>query len=137
MVIYGVAILSFCMYLGLLIGEVLGSAIGVRGNVGGLGFAMLLLVVITNYLFKKDMISEKAQDGIYYWRYMYIPLVVAMACRQNVVGALSGGPAAITSGVVVVILLFLCVPLVTRLIPEHKKTRLVLKEDTKLQQEAD
>src|SRR6056297_2094242 len=132
MVIYGVAILSFCMYVGLFIGEMLGSAIGVQGNVGGIGFAMLLLVVITNYLFDKDMISQKAQDGIYFWRYMYIPLVVAMACRQNVVGALSGGPAAVTAGVVVVVLLFLCVPLVTKLIPEDKKTRLVLKEDTEL-----
>ncbi len=129
MVIYGVAILSFCMYVGLFIGEMLGSAIGVQGNVGGIGFAMLLLVVITNYLFDKDMISQKAQDGIYYWRYMYIPLVVAMACRQNVVGALSGGPAAVTAGVVVVVLLFLCVPLVTKLIPEDKKTRLTLQED--------
>jgi len=117
------------MYVGLFIGEMLGSAIGVQGNVGGIGFAMLLLVVITNYLFDKDMISQKAQDGIYYWRYMYIPLVVAMACRQNVVGALSGGPAAVTAGVVVVVLLFLCVPLVTKLIPEDKKTRLTLQED--------
>ena len=124
MVIYGVAILSFCMYVGLLIGEMLGSAIGVKGNVGGIGFAMLLLVIITNYFFKKDMMSDKAQSGIYYWTYMYIPLVVAMACRQNVVGALSGGPVAITSGVLVVVLLYLCVPLVTRLIPEDKKTRL-------------
>lgn len=132
MVIYGVAILSFCMYVGLFIGEMLGSAIGVQGNVGGIGFAMLFLVIITNYLFDKDMISQKAQDGIYFWRYMYIPLVVAMACRQNVVGALSGGPAAVTAGVVVVVLLFLCVPLVTKLIPEDKKTRLVLKEDTEL-----
>lgn len=120
MVIFGGMILSICMFLGLFIGDLLGKAIGVSGNVGGIGFAMLLLVVVVEYLLKNDMISQKAQDGIYYWRYMYIPLVVAMACRQNVVAALKGGPVAIISGVLVVIVLFLLVPLVTRLIPKSK-----------------
>lgn len=118
MVIYGVAILSMCMFVGLFIGELLGKAIGVSGNVGGIGFAMLLLVLVIEYLLKNDKISKKAQDGIYFWRYMYIPLVVAMSCRQNVVAALSGGPVAIISGILVVIVLFLLVPLVTKLIPK-------------------
>lgn len=120
MVIYGVAILSMCMFVGLFIGELLGKAIGVSGNVGGIGFAMLLLVLVIEYLLKNDKISKKAQDGIYFWRYMYIPLVVAMSCRQNVVAALSGGPVAIISGILVVIVLFLLVPLVTKLIPKSK-----------------
>src|SRR6056297_4138410 len=128
MVIFGGMILSICMFLGLFVGDLLGKAIGVKGNVGGIGFAMLLLVVVVEYLLKNEKISQKAQDGIYYWRYMYIPLVVAMACRQNVVAALKAGPVAIISGILVVILLFLCVPLVTKLIPEDKKTRLTLQE---------
>ena len=121
MIIYGVAILSGCMFVGLFVGELLGKAIGVSGNVGGIGFAMLLLVVVIEFLLKKDKISQKAQDGIYFWRYMYIPLVVAMACRQNVVAAISGGPVAVISGIVVVIVLFLLVPLVTKLIPKGAK----------------
>ena len=121
MIIYGVMILSMCMFVGLFVGELLGKALGVAGNVGGIGFAMLLLVIVVEYLLKNDKISQKAQDGIYFWRYMYIPLVVAMACRQNVVGALSGGPVAIISGILVVIILFLLVPLVTKLIPKDKE----------------
>ncbi len=123
MAIFGVGILSTCMFLGLMIGSALGQLIGVKGNVGGIGFAMLLLVIVVEKLLKNDRISKKAQDGIYFWTNMYIPLVVAMSCRQNVVGALKGGPVAIISGVLVVIVLFACVPLVTKLIPEHKKTR--------------
>ena len=120
MIIYGVAILSSCMFVGLFVGELLGKAIGVSGNVGGIGFAMLLLVVVIEYLLKNNKISQKAQDGIYFWRFMYIPLVVAMACRQNVVAALTGGPVAIISGVLVVIILFLLVPLVSKLVPKTK-----------------
>jgi malonate transporter MadL subunit len=121
MIIYGVAILSTCMFVGLYIGELLGKAIGVQGNVGGIGFAMLLLVVTIEYLMKNDKISQQAQDGIYFWRHMYIPLVVAMSCRQNVVAALTGGPVAIISGVLVVVILFLLVPSVTKLIPKNSE----------------
>lgn len=125
MVIFGGMILSICMFIGLFIGDLLGKAIGVSGNVGGIGFAMLLLVVVVEYLLKNDMISKPAQDGIYYWRYMYIPLVVAMACRQNVVAALKGGPVAIISGVLVVVILFMLVPLVTKLIPKEKRASIM------------
>ena len=121
MVIYGVMILSMCMFIGLFVGELLGKALGVAGNVGGIGFAMLLLVVVIEYLLKNNKITQKAQDGVYFWRYMYIPLVVAMACRQNVVGAISGGPVAIISGVLVVIILFMLVPVMTKLIPKDKE----------------
>lgn len=129
MVIFGGMILSICMFIGLFVGDVLGKAIGVQGNVGGIGFAMLLLVIAVEYLLKNDKISQKAQDGIYYWRYMYIPLVVAMACRQNVVAALKGGPVAIISGVLVVVILFMLVPLVTKLIPKDKMKSMDEKEE--------
>lgn len=131
MAIFGGMILSICMFLGLFIGALLGKAMGVNGNVGGIGFAMLFLVVAVEYLLKNDKISQKAQDGIYYWRYMYIPLVVAMACRQNVVAALKGGPVAIISGILVVIILFMLVPLVTKLIPKDKRKQMNYKEEAK------
>ena len=44
MIIYGVALLAACMLAGNIIGELIGMAIGVSSNVGGVGLAMLLLV---------------------------------------------------------------------------------------------
>ena len=48
MVIYGVALLSFCMLVGVFVGDLLGELIGVQANVGGVGIAMLLLIVLSN-----------------------------------------------------------------------------------------
>ena len=48
MVVYGVALLSFCMLVGVLVGDLLGQLIGVQANVGGVGIAMLLLIVLSN-----------------------------------------------------------------------------------------
>ena len=46
MIIYGVALLSACTLTGLYLGDLLGAAIGVQANVGGVGIAMLLLLVM-------------------------------------------------------------------------------------------
>ncbi len=115
MAIYGVSILSFCMFLGMYIGMGTGKLIGVKANVGGVGFAMLILVILADYLLKKDKLSEAAQKGIQFWSAMYIPIVVAMTARQNVVAALSGGPAAIVAGVAAVSCAFLLVPSISKL----------------------
>ena len=48
MVIYGVALLSFCMIAGVFFGELIGYLIGIDANVGGIGIAMLLLIFIAN-----------------------------------------------------------------------------------------
>ncbi len=48
MVIYGVALLSFCMLAGIFIGEMIGKAIGIDANVGGVGIAMLMLIIFSN-----------------------------------------------------------------------------------------
>ena len=48
MIIYGVALLSACLVAGMLIGEGLGIALGVEANVGGVGIAMLFLVLACN-----------------------------------------------------------------------------------------
>ena len=50
MVIYGVALLAFCMLLGVILGELLGRLIGIEANIGGIGIAMLLLVLLSGYL---------------------------------------------------------------------------------------
>lgn len=48
MIIYGVALLAFCYLAGIYLGDILGVALGVKANVGGVGFAMLLLIILSN-----------------------------------------------------------------------------------------
>lgn len=126
MVINGLALLSVCMLLGRLLGDILGKAVGVSANVGGVGFAMLFLILISDYMLENDMLSNKAQAGIQFWSMMYIPVVVAMAARQNVVAAVKGGPMAILAGVLAVVLAFAFVPIISKIgapgepLPEDK-----------------
>ncbi|WP_343073200.1 malonate transporter subunit MadL [Salicibibacter cibi] len=91
MVIYGVALLSICMMIGIILGDVLGNAIGIDANVGGIGIAMLLLVLIVDAFRKRERLSQPTQEGLSFWSAMYIPIVVAMAANQNVAGAIEGG----------------------------------------------
>ena len=44
MKIYGVTLLCACFLAGKFLGGVLGMALGIPGDIGGVGFAMLLLV---------------------------------------------------------------------------------------------
>jgi malonate transporter MadL subunit len=115
MIIYGVAILSACLVAGLYIGELLGSFIGVQANVGGVGIAMLLLIFAQNLPRKKPFASGVSAGGITFWGAMYIPIVVAMAARQNVVGAIEGGALAILAGVAAVAVSFALIPLISRI----------------------
>ena len=115
MAIYGLVLLSACMFAGVLFGDLLGVAVGVEANVGGVGFAMLFLIVISDYLLERDLLSEKAQSGINFWGMLYIPVVVAMTARQNVVAAVSGGPMAILAGVLSVVVAFAFIPFLGKL----------------------
>ncbi len=45
LVIYGVALLSICLISGLFVGGLLGKIVGVQANVGGVGIAMVLLIL--------------------------------------------------------------------------------------------
>ncbi|MBT3673218.1 MAG: malonate transporter subunit MadL, partial [Porticoccaceae bacterium] len=83
MIVYGVALLSFCMLFGVYAGNLLGELLGVNANVGGVGIAMLLLIVLSNLSNKKFHLSSASESGIYFWSAMYIPIVVAMAAKQN------------------------------------------------------
>ena len=56
------------------------------------------------------------QSGVNFWSAMYIPIVVAMAAKQNVLAAISGGWMAITAGIVTVILSFLAVPVLYKFV---------------------
>jgi malonate transporter MadL subunit len=115
MVIYGVALLAVCTIAGLYLGDLLGMAIGVEANVGGVGFAMVLLMFGSAWLIRHGELSASTSQGIAFWNAIYIPIVVAMAAQQNVVGALSGGAAAILAGLLAVIVCGALVPAVNRL----------------------
>jgi len=115
MKIYGVALLAFCFLVGKLAGHLLGSAIHIDGDVGGVGFAMILLMVVNTYFRNKGWLPVETESGILFWTSMYIPIVVAMAATQNVKAALSGGLLAIIAGTVVTLVGFMLVPLLSRI----------------------
>ena len=115
MIIYGVALLSACLLIGMTLGQLIGDLVGVGSDIGGVGFAMLLLIGITAYLEKKGLISPNFRQGIGFWSQMYIPIVVAMAASQNVKAAMDGGIMAILAGLLAVIISFLLIPLISRI----------------------
>lgn len=106
MAIYGVALLSACTFFGVWLGRMLGALLGLNSDVGGVGFAMLFLMLASDYLQKNGLMDKPSEDGIKFWSAMYIPIVVAMSMTQNVVAALSGGPTAIVSGLLGCIVMF-------------------------------
>ncbi len=114
MVIYGVALLSGCLITGLFLGEILGELIGVQANVGGVGIAMLLMVLLSDRLRRSGRLTPISEKGVLFWSAIYIPIVVAMAAKQNVVAAVGGGAAAILAGALAVTLSFVLVPVLSR-----------------------
>lgn len=107
MIIYGVALLAGCFMVGNLIGDMLGVVLGVKANIGGVGFAMLFLIIISTWAQKKGLMKEPEEQGIKFWSAMYIPIVVAMSSIQNVAAALSGGVVALAGGALAVAVGFL------------------------------
>lgn len=115
MIIYGVALLSACLVLGLAAGELLGMLLGVDANVGGVGIAMMLLIAACSVPVLRPLSEGISGEGVKFWSAMYIPIVVAMAARQNVVAAVEGGWLAILAGVLAVVVSFALVPVLSRL----------------------
>ena len=115
MAIYGTAILSISLLVGLLVGRLLGLVVGVEANVGGVGIAMLVLILLTDRLRQQGRLPTPTQSGILFWSSIYIPVVVAMAASQNVRAAVSGGTVAIVGGVTIVAVSFALVPAISRL----------------------
>ncbi len=115
MIIYGVALLAFCFLAGKLLGTYLGALIGISSDVGGVGFAMLLLMLINLQLKRSGNFNMETGKGILFWSAMYIPIIVAMASTQNVKAALSGGPVALLAGAAATIAGFFLVPLIARI----------------------
>lgn len=115
MLIYGVALLSVCLVVGMMAGQLIGHLLNINANVGGVGIAMLLLVLLSNSKPFKSLTTGAAGQGIQFWSAMYIPIVVAMAARQNVVAAFEGGLLAIIAGVLAVVVSFALVPVISRI----------------------
>ena len=123
MTIYGVAVLAACFLLGKLAGTLLGAAISIDGDVGGVGFAMLLLMLTNGYLRRRGGWNELTAGGIRFWSHMYIPIIVAMAAVQNATAALSGGWLALLAGVTATGVAFAGVPYLARIgRPEEERS---------------
>lgn len=120
MIIYGVAALAACHLVGVILGDLLGAILGVQSNVGGVGFAMLLLILATDWMRRNGKLPVLTEQGVLFWSAMYIPIVVAMAAQQNVVAALAGGPIAVIAGVGATLACVALVPVVSRIGGRHE-----------------
>ena len=112
MKIYGVAILAGCFLVGHIIGDQLGRAFHLDGNLGGVGFAMLMLILFNDYFKKKGILKPETESGMLFWSTMYIPVVVAMSASQNVKKAISGGWVALLVGILATAACFALVPVI-------------------------
>jgi malonate transporter MadL subunit len=118
MVIYGVTLLAFCYLAGQILGELLGRLLGIDTNIGGVGFAMLLLVLLNDRFIRKGYIQAPTEQGILFWSHMYVPIIVAMSATQNVKAAVSSGFVAVVAGIVPVALCFWLIPSIAKLVPK-------------------
>jgi len=106
-VIKGLALLSVSFILGMWAGELLGSWLGINANVGGVGFAMIFLILTKEFFTRKGWWKGELEFGIEFWNKLYIPVVIAMAASLNVKSAISSGTLAIFAGIIPVILAFI------------------------------
>ena len=123
MVIYGVLLLSLCYFAGLFVGEITGRLVGLNANVGGVGFAMLFLLLLCSYseTVKTSLKNERFSDGIKFWQNMYIPVVIAMSASQDVVKAVRSGWLAILCGITLTVLSLCLIPFVSRISSSKNK----------------
>lgn len=115
MTIYGVALLAFCFLVGKILGYLLGDILQFNGDIGGVGFAMILLILCHTYFKNKGWITAPSTKGILFWSSMYLPVIVAMAATQNVHAALSGGMLALLAGSIATLAGFLLVPALSKI----------------------
>ena len=115
MKIYGVALLAACFLIGKVLGNLLGHLININSDIGGVGFAMILLMGSSIYLRKKGWLVPETEKGIWFWSAMYIPIIVAMAATLNVKAAISGGFVAVVAGIAATIVCMLLVPVLSKI----------------------
>jgi malonate transporter MadL subunit len=71
---------------------------------------MLFLILLYDFIKRKNLLHEETESGILFWSKMYIPVVVAMSASQNVKAALSGGWVALMVGIIATVACYLLVP---------------------------
>ena len=113
--IFGVALLAGCMLVGSFIGNVLGHLIGLNSDVGGVGFAMLLLLLVVNSEKISAKLPKGSAEGLTFWKEMFIPIIIAMTSAQNVYHAMSSGALAIVAGLACVAAAFALLPVLNRM----------------------
>ncbi len=114
--IYGMGIIGAVMFGGCFLGNLLGKAVGLNSDVGGVGFAMVLFILIQFYLQKTGKkLNKKTEGGIEFISALYIPIVVAMSMNQDVYSALKAGIVPILAGAVATILSLLLIPVLGKL----------------------
>jgi malonate transporter MadL subunit len=114
MAIYGTALLSICLLVGLSLGRWLGSLAGMDSDIGGVGIAILLLIAGCDFLHRTGRLRPPTEAGIAFWSSIYVPIVVAMAASQNVLAAVTAGWVALLAGLLTVIVCFGLVGFLTR-----------------------
>ena len=115
MTIFGVALLALCTLVGAFLGDLLGAALHVKANVGGVGIAMILLIAGRLQLQRRGLLAPGLKLGIEFWGALYIPIVVAMAATQNVVSAVGAGPLVAIAAVLTVVICFIAVAVISKL----------------------
>ncbi len=105
--IYSLVTLALCMLLGKYIGTCFGTLVGINADVGGVGFAILLLLLVNNCKWFPFAKKQDFIQGMNFWKKMYMPVVVAMAASQNVYRMLTSGMVAIVGGIASVAFPFL------------------------------
>jgi malonate transporter MadL subunit len=104
--IKGLALLSFCFLAGMWCGSILGTLLGIDANVGGVGFAMVFLLLSKEYMTSKGLWNGEFGFGLEFWNKLYIPIVIAMSASLNVKSAVSSGLLALLAGTLPVLLAF-------------------------------
>ena len=82
---------------------------------GKLGHKAIIMIFLSDRLRKVGKLKPLTEQGILFWSAIYIPIVVAMAAKQNVVAAVSSGWLAVAAGVGAVVVSFALVPVLTRM----------------------
>lgn len=112
--VWGTVLLAACVLVGRCLGFLLAHVLGIDGDLGGVGFAMVALMLGMAAIRRRGLATPAFETGVGYWAGMYIPIVVAMAATQNVWGAMRGGGVAMAAGAGAVVAGFATVPLLSR-----------------------